>query len=78
MNKKDFEKKVDELVAMISTELKEKCMKLYSSGGIDPEGFDNDFILPKIVLYAALPDIRDSRKPLSVTHLNMAKKLEDF
>ena len=52
--------------------------KLLDCGGIDKADYDNDFRLPKILLYAALDDLKHQRRPLSNDDYKAAYNLSHF
>jgi len=54
------------------------CLRKFHSGGVAPDAYDNDFVLPKICLYVALQELVDQYKPLYKEHLRTAKNLCHF
>lgn len=52
-SKGQFEQKVWEMIEPMPKELLTKCLELYDSGGINPDDFEDDFTLPRIVLRIA-------------------------
>jgi len=66
MTKKQFIKNLNTLIQTV--ELEKESMRLFESGGIDPNKFDNDMLLPKIILYVALQNEAEQYRPLSSTY----------
>lgn len=62
-----FKKRIDDLIDddFISA-LKEQCFRLYRSGAIDNNDYEDDYRLPKICLYVALSWMKTQYQPLSV------------
>lgn len=51
-------KKCDEMIKNLG--IIKECERLYLSGGIDPEEFADDYVLPKVLLYTALKNCAES------------------
>ncbi len=54
MNKQEYFEKSRELTDPIREDILKEMDKLFESGGIDADSFDNTYELPKILLHAAL------------------------
>jgi len=52
--------------------------RLLECGGIDKKEYENDFRLPKILLYAALDDLKIQRRPLTTEDYKAAQNLSHF
>ena len=79
MTKRQFIWKLDMMLDDEFLEwLKEICLKKFQSGGVDPEDYEDNFLLPKICLYVALREARFQYKPLQKHDLKIAKNLEHF
>jgi hypothetical protein len=63
MTKAEFKSKYKELVDKSFDDLSGYCEKALKSGSINLESFDDDFLLPKLVLLAALRNCFDQWKP---------------
>lgn len=61
----DFIKKVSELMDTSKVEAIEKARQIYHSGCIDPEDFENDYILPKCFMVAFGKEMVSMWSPLS-------------
>lgn len=57
MTKKQFEKRVRTLLRCVTVEALHTSLALYSSGGVDPTRYKDDFVLPRICLTVALKGI---------------------
>jgi hypothetical protein len=61
VTKKDLENRLDELIAYIGKQTKEKCLALYDFGAIEPEEYMSNELganaLGSLLLTAALQDI---------------------
>lgn len=71
-------KKVKEMIKEDQAFLLERCKKYLNSGAIEAGNYGDDFRLPKILLYTALADLRDQRRPLGDEDLKTAKNLSNF
>lgn len=54
MTEEQFNQKIDELTEGLKERVSKKANQLFNSGGVDPEQYEDDFILPKICFVAAL------------------------
>ena len=52
MTEKQFLEKVNEMLPDLNQLILEKAKKVFSSGAIDTEEYDNNYLLPKIFLCA--------------------------
>jgi len=55
--------KVAEMAAQISKHIREKAVQLLNSGAVDLESYQDDYILPKILLVACLEHEADQWRP---------------
>ena len=78
MKKCEFDIKVKEMLMDSILWLHKDCERLFECGGIDPEDFGNDYLLPKIVLSVALKNLSHQYFPLSKEAKAQAKNLEHF
>jgi len=78
MTKKEFNISLEVLLARDKDYLLKECNRLFECGGIDPEEFENDYILPKIILTVALKNLSWQYRPLSPLGKAQAKNLENF
>ena len=56
--------KVLEMATGTAARIMEKAEQLFKSGGVDPERYEDNYILPKILLVAALEHEADAWRPL--------------
>ena len=78
MTKNDFNNRIKEMLVDCQEYLLKDCNRLFESGGIDPEEFENDYILPKIILAVALKNLSYQYYPLHKEGKAQAKNLEHF
>ena len=78
MTKKEFNISLEVLLARDKDYLLKECNRLFECGGIDPEEFENDYILPKIILAVALKNLSYQYYPLHKEGKAQAKNLENF
>ena len=78
MTKDEFEVKLEDMLTKSISSLRKDGMKLFESGGIDPEEFENDYLLPKIILSVILKNLSFQYLPLSKEAKAQAKNLEHF
>lgn len=58
------EAKVDELIEVITKELKTICQRLYKSGGVDVESYSTEhYFLAKVLVTAAMEQCKDKFYP---------------
>lgn len=55
-----FDAKFEELLALVTDDLRKVASRMLQSGGVDPDSYDDDYILPRIILSAALYDEADA------------------
>jgi len=55
-----------------------KAYNLLRSGGVDLDNYNDDYLLPKIILYVALKQTADQWMPLDKDSLKVAENLEHF
>ena len=73
-----FNQKIDSMLNDDRKYLKKECKRLIKSGAIDTDNYLNDYELPKIIMYVALNNLKDQRKPLYKENLKDAKNLLKF
>ena len=78
MTKTQFKRKYRELVKQTADRLIEKGDSALRSGAIDPERFEDNYLLPKIVITAALKSSIYDWRPLRDEHRKMVSNLEYF
>lgn len=65
MDKADFKEKVDSMLPELMEAIRKECDRLYSCGAINPESWDNDFQLSKIILTVAIENQVKQYVPLN-------------
>ena len=78
MTKEKMFEKVKELNELLSVRLEAEIERLYDSGGIDPEKYEDNYLLPKILLHVALTKEAECFQPLSKEGKADAKNLYHF
>ena len=78
MTKEQLKQKYDELCQSAQETLFYKLEVAVASGAIDLGSYDDNYVLPKIVLTAALKSIMSNWQPLSAEWADEAKNLELF
>ena len=70
--------KINELVDLFAASLKVECERLYRSGAVDADRYDEDnYILPKILVTAAILRRKDDYSPFTKKeHKRTVKSLE--
>jgi hypothetical protein len=78
MEKQDCLNKIDEMIPDMVEYVKKRAERYLSSGAIDMDEFDSDFVLPKVLLHVCLNDASDQYKPLWAEAQEVAKNLKHF
>ena len=78
MTKDQCMQKIDELLIDIPDYLRKRTEALFSSGGVDPKSYKDNFALPKILMHVALKDCANGFSPMSDKHRALIKNLENF
>ena len=78
MTTKQALKKVEEMINDDKDYLLQTCQRFLNSGAINKEKYEDNFVLPKIIYYAALQELMFQRKPLAPEHQKEAKNLAHF
>jgi len=63
MTREQFINKSEELIAQTADRLRKETLRLFDSGGLDAEKYEDTYLLPKIVLTAALHKSADDWRP---------------
>ena len=68
--------KINELADLFAASLKEECERLYRSGAVDVDRYNPDhYILPKILVTAAILRRKDAFVPLHKQQVETVKNL---
>lgn len=77
--KAEHEAKIHELVDTLASSIKIKALALASSGAIDQDDYSVDeYVLAKILVTAAVYDLKDSYAPYSAKDRETLKNLKHF
>ena len=78
MNKVDFKEKIDSMLPELMQTLRKECERLYDCGGVNPDDYENDFRLPKLILSVAIRSKASQYTPLNAQDKRIARNLEYF
>lgn len=78
MTKEQLIEKCNQLFAQVTENMPKDLEKLLNSGGVDYESADNDFILPKKILYAILMEQQFQYKPLGWNNKEFRKNMKEI
>lgn len=78
MTKIQFDKQLNKLTREVVRVVGEECQRLLKSGAVDLEAYQNDFMLPKIILSVALKNAAYHFTPLSPEWQKEMKNLMHF
>ena len=78
MEKAKFREKVDAMMPDLIDGIRKECDKLYDSGGVDTGAYENDYLLPKIILTVAIENQVHQYMPLSPEGKKEVKNLRHF
>ena len=70
--------KVHELLSKSHATIIAKSERILHSNAIDLDSYENDYLLPKMILYVALRECADSWKPNTPSVREDLKNLEHF
>ena len=77
--KAEHETKIRDLVERLSLSIAAKAVQLGKSGGIDENDYSVDeYVLAKILVTAAMEDLKDSYMPSREKHKRVVKNLRYF
>ena len=78
MEKQEIKKKTLELAEELFGLVDKKIDKALNSGSIDTDSYENDYLLPKIILHAIMMDCVDNTRPLTASYAKEARNIYDF
>jgi hypothetical protein len=73
-----FEQRVDSMLPELLQRIREETIRLFSSGALDIEAHDNDYVLPKICLTVAIENQVHQYMPLHPDHKKEVANLRKF
>jgi hypothetical protein len=65
MEEVNFKQKVKEMSVDCIKYIEKEADRLFNCGGIDTSSYENNYLLPKIILYVALRNLAEQYRPLS-------------
>jgi len=78
MTRTQFKKKIASMKRDVNKYIDEETIRLFKCGGVDPTSYEDDYILPKIILKAALKNLSFQYMPLSPGGKREVLNLERF
>ena len=78
MTEQQFKNKVNDLKDQINKLIDNRIERILQSGCVDLNDFEDNYILPKIFIYAVAEEIKFQFKPLYKEHLKEAKNMINF
>ena len=78
MKQAQFKEKIDEMMVDLIEGIKKNCDKLYACGGIDPESYEDNYLLPKIILTVAIENQAHQYMPLNHQGKKAVRNLRYF
>jgi hypothetical protein len=78
MQKEQFDAKIEELLARTVKSVRADCSRLFASGAIDTSAYEDDYLLPKIVLSVALENAASEWFPLYEPYREQVRNLRHF
>lgn len=78
MKQTQFKKKLKELTKEIRKKVEKESLRLFNSGGVDVTKYEDNYLLPKIILSVALKNEAWQCAPLDAYNRREAKNLENF
>ena len=78
MTKTQFKKKIASMKRDISKCINEETVRLFESGAVDTAAYEDDFMLPKIVMTVALKNLSFQYLPLTPEGKRESLNLERF
>ena len=78
MTKTQFKKKITSMKKDISHYIDDESQRLFDSGGVDPISYDNNFLLPKIILTVVFKNLSWQYKPFTKEAQDAVNNLCNF
>jgi hypothetical protein len=78
ITREQFLEKVGELLPDLNTFIMEKAEKALKSGALDLEKYEDNYLLPKIFMYAMGKEIKDQYKPYNKKDVTVGNNLSYF
>jgi len=78
MTKAQFNEKLHVMKKEMNQEIEKECLRLLNSGAVDIGSYDDDYLLPKLILCAALQNSSKQYLPFAKEHIKKVKNLLNF
>lgn len=78
MNKTQFTVKVEELISNLQKPLLDEALRLFESGAVDTQKYEDGYLLPRLCLWVALGNVQQRVSPLTPEAFREARNLEKF
>lgn len=78
MTQYEFDGKIKELLFDVNSELYKEMHRLFKCGGVEPEQYEDNYLLPKMLLTAALGKIVNAYAPMDKEYIQVIKNLKHF
>lgn len=78
MKEKDFIKKINSMLPGCKKVIQKESLRLFKSGGIDTNSFENNYVLPKIILLVTLENLSKEFYFLGENNKKDLKNLRNF
>ena len=78
MEKAYFKEKIDSMMPDLIQDITKESMRLFNSGAIDTNQYENDYLLPRIILTVAIENQIKQYFPLCIEGKKEVKNLRHF
>ena len=78
MTEEQFKVKIEEMANNSKPYLEKEALRLFHSGVVNVEGFEDDYVLPKLILSVALENAVWQYRPFPQKHYKELAKLRLF
>uniref|UniRef100_A0A6H2A1V6 Uncharacterized protein n=1 Tax=viral metagenome TaxID=1070528 RepID=A0A6H2A1V6_9ZZZZ len=78
MTKAQFLEKFEDILGNALKDIRATAERLFDSGAVDRESYEDDYLLPKIILTASLVDAADSWRPFDKKARRTVANLRHF
>jgi len=79
MTREQFDEKVKGMMGDVNIYVKKECARLFECGAVNPDDWEDDYLLPKIILIVALENAAGQYKPPTrYLDLKFGKEIENL